>query len=120
MEAWAYEIDERSSMKDAMLYVYETRQSLADPNTLVALAGARQLGRLDCESIQRPLALGALTFVWTAFKDMPESDFTAITPVLEAIFNRDGWLWMTWGFAALPIGFIVVAIGLLREAEPGI
>ena len=59
---------------------------------------------------------GALTFVLTAFKDMPEPEFLAITPALEAIFNRDGWLWITWGFVALPIGFIVIAIGLLREA----
>ena len=59
---------------------------------------------------------GALTFVLTAFKDMPTSEFTAITPALEAIFNRDGWLWITWGFVALPIAFIVITIGLLREA----
>jgi hypothetical protein len=35
--------------------------------------------------------------------------------VLNAIFNREGWLWITWGFDALPVGFILIAIGLLRE-----
>ena len=59
---------------------------------------------------------GALTFVLTAFWQMPEPDFTAITPALQAIFNRDGWLWLTWGFVALPVGFIVLALGLLRQS----
>jgi len=59
---------------------------------------------------------GALTFVLTAFKDMPDQDFDAITPALAAIFNREGWLWITWGYIALPIGFIILTIGLLREA----
>lgn len=58
---------------------------------------------------------GALTFVLTAFWQMPEPEFTAIAPALEAIFNRDGWLWMTWGFALLPVGFIVLTVGLIRQ-----
>lgn len=58
---------------------------------------------------------GALTFVLTAFWRMPEPDFAAITPALEAIFNRDGWLWITWGFALLPVGFVVLAAGLMRQ-----
>jgi hypothetical protein len=58
---------------------------------------------------------GALTFVLTAFKDLPDDDFAAISPALEAIFQRDGWLWITWGFAALPVGFIILTIGLLKE-----
>ena len=59
---------------------------------------------------------GALTFVLTAFKDMPDPEFAAISPALDAIFNREGWLWITWGFVALPIGFIILTTGLLREA----
>jgi hypothetical protein len=58
---------------------------------------------------------GALTFVLTAFKDMPDEEFVAIHPALEAIFQRDGWLWITWGFAALPLGFIILTLGLLKE-----
>lgn len=32
------------------------------------------------------------------------------------VFERGGWLWMTWGFVTLPIGFGVLAIGLMRQA----
>lgn len=58
---------------------------------------------------------GALTFVLTAFWQMPEAEFAAIKPALEAIFNRHGWLWVTWGFVTLPVGFIVLAVGLIRQ-----
>ena len=58
---------------------------------------------------------GALTFVLTAFKDMSDAQISAISPALDAIFNRDGWLWITWGYVALPVGFILITIGLLRE-----
>ncbi len=58
---------------------------------------------------------GALTFVLTAFKDLPDSEFSAISPAIAAIFNREDWLWMTWAFVALPIGFIILTIGLLKE-----
>lgn len=58
---------------------------------------------------------GALTFVLTAFKDLPDPEFTAIRPALEAIFNREGWLWITWGFILLPLGFIVLMVGLLKD-----
>jgi hypothetical protein len=59
---------------------------------------------------------GALTFVLTAFRNLPEAEFRASTPALQAIFERGGWLWMTWGFVTLPIGFIVLAVGLIRQA----
>jgi len=58
---------------------------------------------------------GALTFVLTAFRTMPDPEFTAIKPALQAIFDRDGWLWITWGFITLPVGFIVLAIGLIKQ-----
>lgn len=58
---------------------------------------------------------GALTFVLTAFRTLPEADFQASTPAIQAIFERGGWLWITWGFVTLPIGFIVLAIGLMRQ-----
>ncbi|MCP4384163.1 MAG: hypothetical protein GY798_22590 [Hyphomicrobiales bacterium] len=58
---------------------------------------------------------GALTFVLTAFMNMPEAQFAAIKPALEAIFQRQGWLWITWGFVALPIGFVLITIGLIKE-----
>jgi hypothetical protein len=58
---------------------------------------------------------GALTFVLTAFRALPEAEFRASTPAIRAIFERGGWLWITWGFVALPIGFIVLAVGLIRQ-----
>jgi len=58
---------------------------------------------------------GALTFVLTAFVDLPEAEFTASQPAMQAIFERDGWLWITWGFATLPVGFIVLAAGFIRQ-----
>ena len=57
---------------------------------------------------------GALTFVLTAFKDMDTAQIAAITPALEAIFNRDGWLWITWAFVTLPLGFVILALGLMK------
>jgi hypothetical protein len=59
---------------------------------------------------------GALTFVLTAFRALPEAEFQASTPAIQQIFERGGWLWMTWGFVTLPIGFGVLAIGLMRQA----
>jgi hypothetical protein len=58
---------------------------------------------------------GALTFVLTAFRALPEPEFQASTPALRAIFERGGWLWITWGYVTLPIGFIVLAVGLTRQ-----
>jgi hypothetical protein len=58
---------------------------------------------------------GALTFVLTAFRALPEAEFQASAPAIQAIFQRGGWLWLTWGFVTLPIGFIVLAIGLIQQ-----
>ncbi len=58
---------------------------------------------------------GALTFVLTAFRTLPEAEFQASTPAIQAIFERGGWLWLTWGFVTLPVGFIVLAVGLIRH-----
>lgn len=58
---------------------------------------------------------GALTFVLTAFRGLSDADFSASRPAIEAIFNRSGWLWITWAFITLPIGFILQMIGLLKE-----
>lgn len=58
---------------------------------------------------------GALTFVLTAFRTLPEAEFQASAPAIQAIFERGGWLWITWGFVTLPIGFILLAVGLIRQ-----
>jgi hypothetical protein len=60
---------------------------------------------------------GALTFVLTAFRELPQAEFEASRPAIQAIFERGGWLWITWGFATLPIGFIVLALGLVRQGS---
>lgn len=58
---------------------------------------------------------GALTFVLTAFRALPEAEFQASAPAIQAIFERGAWLWLTWGFVTLPVGFILLAIGLIRQ-----
>ena len=58
---------------------------------------------------------GALTFVLTAFRDLPQEEFEASAPAIEAIFNRGGWLWITWGFVTLPLGVALQTTGLLKE-----
>ena len=58
---------------------------------------------------------GALTFVLTAFRELPQAEFEVSTPAIQSIFERSGWLWITWGFVTLPIGFIVLATGLIRQ-----
>lgn len=59
---------------------------------------------------------GALTLGLTAFQTIPDPEFGAIAPALQALLDRDGWLWITWGFIALPIGFVALKLGLMKEA----
>ncbi|MCP4384563.1 MAG: hypothetical protein GY798_24650 [Hyphomicrobiales bacterium] len=58
---------------------------------------------------------GALTLVLTAFQRLPDDQFASITPALQALLDRGGWLWMTWLFVTLPLGFVLLAVGLVRE-----
>lgn len=58
---------------------------------------------------------GALTFVLTAFRELPQAEFEASAPAIEAIFARGGWLWITWGFATLPLGVVLQVVGMLKE-----
>ena len=58
---------------------------------------------------------GSLTLILTAFQTLPDEQFNNITPALQTLLDRAGWLWMTWLFALLIPGFILQTIGLIRE-----
>jgi hypothetical protein len=58
---------------------------------------------------------GALTLVLTAFQTIPAPEFSGIAPALQALLDRAGLLWITWGFITLPIGFALQIAGLMRE-----
>lgn len=58
---------------------------------------------------------GALTLTLTAFQEVSDEEFDAIAPALQAMLDREGWLWITWAYITLPIGSIIQTVGLLRE-----
>jgi hypothetical protein len=58
---------------------------------------------------------GALTLVLTAFQTLPDDQFTASKPALQALFDRAGWLWITWAYITLPLGVMLQTIGMLKE-----
>jgi hypothetical protein len=58
---------------------------------------------------------GALTLILTSFQTLPDEQFNSITPALQSLLDRAGWLWITWFYALLIPGFILQAIGLMRE-----
>lgn len=58
---------------------------------------------------------GSLTLVLSAFQTIPDEKFDGILPALQSLLDRDGWLWITWLFLALPVGFIIQTVGLLIE-----
>jgi hypothetical protein len=58
---------------------------------------------------------GALCIVLSAFDSLPDADFAAIRPALQAIVERRGELALFWALPLLPIGAIVQAIGMMRE-----
>lgn len=58
---------------------------------------------------------GALCLVLSAFDTLPEQDFQQLTPYLEVIVNKEGYLFIVWLIFSLMIGGIVQVIGLLKE-----
>jgi hypothetical protein len=60
---------------------------------------------------------GALCLVPSAFDGLPEADFQALTPGIEAMFGYKGWLGLLWLLPLLPIGFVLQTIGMLRSGE---
>jgi hypothetical protein len=57
---------------------------------------------------------GSLTLVLTAFQTLPDEQFIAITPALQSLLDKAGWLWITWFFALVLVGVILQMIGLVR------
>ena len=57
---------------------------------------------------------GALTLVLTALQTVPDSQFNAISPALQTLLDRAGWLGMTWLYALLIPGFVLQSFGLTR------
>jgi hypothetical protein len=57
---------------------------------------------------------GAFCLTMSALDTLPEEKFSAMMPGLLAIFSKKGWMKLTWGIVLLPVGFAILAIGLLQ------
>jgi hypothetical protein len=57
---------------------------------------------------------GALCLTMSALDTLPEGVFTQHLPGLLAMFSKSGWLVLLWGFAALPIGFAIQTVALIK------
>ncbi len=57
---------------------------------------------------------GAFCLTMSALDTIPEEKFSAMMPGLLAIFSRKGWMKLVWGIVLLPVGFAILAIGLLQ------
>jgi hypothetical protein len=56
----------------------------------------------------------ALCLVPSALDTLPEAEFQAMIPGIQAMFQYRGWLGLLWLLPLLPAGFIVQTIGLVR------
>lgn len=56
----------------------------------------------------------ALCLAPSAFDTLPEAEFRAMLPGLQAMFQYRGWLALLWLLPLLPAGFIVQTTGLVR------
>ncbi len=57
---------------------------------------------------------GAFCLTMSALDTLPEEKFSPMMPGLLAIFSKKGWMKLTWGIVLLPVGFAILAIGLLQ------
>ncbi len=60
---------------------------------------------------------GALCLVPSAFDTLPESQFRALIPGIETMFQYKGWLWVLQLLPLLPLGFILQSTGLVISKE---
>jgi hypothetical protein len=58
---------------------------------------------------------GALTLILTSFQTIPDPEFEGILPALQSLLDRAGWLWITWFYVFIPIGFLIQTVGLIKE-----
>jgi hypothetical protein len=58
---------------------------------------------------------GSLCLVLTGLQTVPQDQFAQIMPAVESIFNKAGWLWINWLFLFLQVGFIILAVDLIKE-----
>lgn len=58
---------------------------------------------------------GSLCLVLSAFDTLPDAAFAQLVPSLQVIVDKAGLLWINWLLVLLPLGGVIVAIGLLRE-----
>lgn len=57
---------------------------------------------------------GAFCLTMSALDTLPEDEFSPMMPGLLAIFAKKGWMALVWGIIFLPLGFAILAIGLLE------
>ena len=57
---------------------------------------------------------GALCLTMSALDTLPEEKFSPMMPGLLAMFSKKGWMKLLWGILLLPVGFAILAIGLLQ------
>jgi hypothetical protein len=57
---------------------------------------------------------GALCLTMSALDTVSEGKFAAMMPGLLAMYSHKGWLVLLYGIALLPLGFAILAIGLLK------
>ena len=58
---------------------------------------------------------GAMCLTMSALDNISETQFAQMLPGLVAIFSKQGWLVILWGFILLPVGFAIQTIGLLKS-----
>jgi hypothetical protein len=56
----------------------------------------------------------ALCLVMSAFDTLPEAEFVQMLPGIEALFHFQGYLAILYLLPLLPIGFLILGIGLYR------
>ena len=57
---------------------------------------------------------GALCLTTSAFDTLPEQQFAMITPALEVMLHKQGTLFLLWLISLLPVGFLILSIGLFK------